>query len=233
LRRSSGRSSSFGGIVKKIKANCPHCTAENQYDRTAAGLHVSCSECGARFVLDYARPQRSCLGSCLTTLLAMVVVGAAAGGLLVYFVGWPLPWGMPFDLPFSEVAEGPPQPAPAPPQPPPVDETAPAPNTSPAPDREPGPETGPESAPEQISQIDAVEETPPIAPSEPAPEPARRTFELREWVDNSGTFRVTARLVQFAGGKVRLEKENGEVIEVPLDRLSENDRNYLMEMFRR
>jgi hypothetical protein len=75
----------------------------------------------------------------------------------------------------------------------------------------------------------------PASPSEPpsASEPGKRTFELREWVDNSGSFRVTARLVQFAQGNVRLEKENGDVIEVPLARLSENDRNYVMDLLKR
>ena len=40
-------------------------------------------------------------------------------------------------------------------------------------------------------------------------------------------------MVQLAGGQVRLEKENGELIEVPLEKLSEDDRNYVMELFKR
>jgi hypothetical protein len=220
--------------VKKINANCPHCGAENRYDRAAAGLHVSCTSCGARFQLDYDRPQRSCLGSCLTILLVLLLAAAAAGGLLVYFAGWPLPWDLPFLRPAAEVAEAPAQPVPAPSteEPGEKNEAAPAPQAEPAPGSEPDSATEPEPAPEPTPPVEPVEEA---SPSEPpsASEPGRRTFELREWVDNSGSFRVTARLVQFAQGNVRLEKENGDVIEVPLARLSENDRNYVMDLLKR
>jgi hypothetical protein len=217
--------------VAKIKTNCPHCGAENRYDPAAAGLHVSCSECGARFQLDYARPQRSCLGSCLTVLLTIALLGAAAGGLAVYFFGWP-PQGLPIDLPFTKVAEIPaeqPVPAPAPTEPSPQ-----PPETEASPAAESGPESEPAPAPEPVAESDPPETAaPPQIESEADPASARRNFELREWVDSSGSFRVTARLVQFAAGKVRLEKENGEVIEVPLERLSENDRNYITEMLKR
>jgi hypothetical protein len=181
--------------MAKIKANCPHCGAANRYDATAAGLHVSCAECGGRFQLDYAKRQRGCLSSCLALLLAILLLGAAAGGLVIYFFGWPLP----VDLPFVEqrkVAEEPPPP------------TAPAP--------------APDPTPAEEAPLQEIEQA-----SDPAP--PERALPQREWVDNTGSFRITARLIEFAEGKVRLEKENGEVIEVSLERLSEVDRKYVRE----
>lgn len=68
----------------------------------------------------------------------------------------------------------------------------------------------------------AVEES--QAPKRPVkpPEP-----ELREWRDASGQFRVEARFRGAAVGKVKLERENGEVVEVAIDRLSEEDQDWI------
>lgn len=46
---------------------------------------------------------------------------------------------------------------------------------------------------------------------------------MREWVDNTGTYTVKARLVQLMDGHVRLLKDNGRTTTVALSRLSEND----------
>jgi hypothetical protein len=50
---------------------------------------------------------------------------------------------------------------------------------------------------------------------------------LREWTDNSGRFKVNAKLVLVLDGKVRLLKETGRTTTVALDRLSKDDRAYV------
>ena len=51
--------------------------------------------------------------------------------------------------------------------------------------------------------------------------------EFRQWVDNSGTYRVNARLVIIYVDKIKLLKENGKVTTVPLSRLSDADFGYV------
>jgi hypothetical protein len=50
---------------------------------------------------------------------------------------------------------------------------------------------------------------------------------LREWTDNSGQFKVKAKLVLVLDGKVRLLKETGRTTTVALERLSKDDRAYV------
>jgi WD40 repeat protein/mono/diheme cytochrome c family protein len=49
----------------------------------------------------------------------------------------------------------------------------------------------------------------------------------REWSDATGKFRVEAELVAVRNGKVILEKPDGSVISVPLDKLSATDQEFL------
>ncbi len=48
----------------------------------------------------------------------------------------------------------------------------------------------------------------------------------RKWTDSTGKYTVEAELVDIKDGKVRLRKEDGSVIAVPLDWLSEADRAF-------
>ena len=50
---------------------------------------------------------------------------------------------------------------------------------------------------------------------------------LRSWVDDTGQFRVQARLIQVLDGHVRLLKTTGRTTTVPLTRLSSADRAYV------
>lgn len=50
---------------------------------------------------------------------------------------------------------------------------------------------------------------------------------LRTWVDDTGHFRVQARLIQVLDGRVRLLKTTGRTTTVPLTRLSAADRTYV------
>jgi len=47
--------------------------------------------------------------------------------------------------------------------------------------------------------------------------------EVRMWTDSTGKFNVRAKLISVLDGKVKLEKEDGRIIELPIQRLSEAD----------
>ncbi len=56
---------------------------------------------------------------------------------------------------------------------------------------------------------------------------ATTAAEQRTWTDNTGKFSVDAELVEATPDSVVLKKATGELITVPVARLSENDRQYL------
>ncbi len=51
--------------------------------------------------------------------------------------------------------------------------------------------------------------------------------ETRTWKDKSGKFSIQAELVESDGTAVTLKKADGKVIKVPVDRLSDEDRQFL------
>ena len=51
--------------------------------------------------------------------------------------------------------------------------------------------------------------------------------EGREWTDTTGKFKIEAELVSVADGNVQLRKKDGSMISVPLDKLSQEDREFL------
>ena len=57
---------------------------------------------------------------------------------------------------------------------------------------------------------------------------AFRGAEYREWTDNTGTYRVQARVAVIFEDRVRLLKDTGKVTTVPLSRLSSRDRAYVL-----
>lgn len=57
--------------------------------------------------------------------------------------------------------------------------------------------------------------------------------QFREWRSAEGDFSVTARLDQYVAGVVTLEREDGGSVEVPEEKLSEDDRQYITEEFKR
>jgi hypothetical protein len=56
--------------------------------------------------------------------------------------------------------------------------------------------------------------------------------QMRIWTDDTGKYRRSARLVRSSQHHVRLQAESGEVLTVPLARLSTSDRQYVREMER-
>lgn len=55
--------------------------------------------------------------------------------------------------------------------------------------------------------------------------------EAREWTDSTGKYRVEAELVDFKDGSVHLRKKNGQVLLVPLEKLSLENRQFVKERF--
>ena len=53
---------------------------------------------------------------------------------------------------------------------------------------------------------------------------------LRTWKSKDGKFSVVAKLVERTDGSVKLERENGKQLDVPLERLSEQDHKFLRKI---
>lgn len=49
----------------------------------------------------------------------------------------------------------------------------------------------------------------------------------RKWQDATGKFNITAKVMSIKDGKVALQKEDGSIVNVPIEKLSEPDRKYL------
>lgn len=54
--------------------------------------------------------------------------------------------------------------------------------------------------------------------------------EIRTWSDSTGKFKIQAKFVSQANGKVKLEREDGRPIEIGLNQLSEDDQKYLKDL---
>jgi len=55
----------------------------------------------------------------------------------------------------------------------------------------------------------------------------RKTSDLRTWKDQTGNFQVDAKLVEFTNGQAVLEKTNGTVVRVPIEKLSQSDQDFI------
>lgn len=53
--------------------------------------------------------------------------------------------------------------------------------------------------------------------------------DVRKWTDESGSFSVEATLLQFDGKIVQLEKPTGDVVSVPIERLSRADQDFVKQ----
>lgn len=63
-----------------------------------------------------------------------------------------------------------------------------------------------------------------------APPPTASTKKLRKWSDRTGQFTVTAEFVEVRGANVHIRREDGKVLAVPIERLSESDQQFLATM---
>lgn len=57
------------------------------------------------------------------------------------------------------------------------------------------------------------------------------TALARKWTDATGTYTVEARLLDFVDGKVRLKKEDGSIIRLPLEKLSQEDQRFIQATY--
>jgi hypothetical protein len=66
------------------------------------------------------------------------------------------------------------------------------------------------------------------APSASRPPPAGASA-IRTWTDSSGKFKIEAKFIALAEGKVTLEKPDGVQIKMPLEKLSAADQKFVTE----
>lgn len=97
------------------------------------------------------------------------------------------------------------------------------------------PAEGPE-LPAAVAGEGAVAPDAPAKTGTPAahPEPeivppaiTRWSPDSRTWTDASGQFKIKADFVSYAAGQVKLKKADGSVIEIPMERLSEEDQKWI------
>jgi hypothetical protein len=98
-----------------------------------------------------------------------------------------------------------------------------------APAKTPPPTRVPASPTSATAQLQSTD---PLLPA------ADGRLQLREWVDDSGSFRVQARLITILEGtilegRVRLLKESGRTTTVPVKRLSAADQSYVAQIIAR
>ena len=83
-----------------------------------------------------------------------------------------------------------------------------------------------QGAPETVSPVE-------VPPLELMPAPEALTVRLpvvpplRRWVDETGLHATVGRFVAVRDDAVEIQKANGRLIRVPLERLSEHDRDYV------
>lgn len=80
---------------------------------------------------------------------------------------------------------------------------------------------------ERQAELDAARLPPAAAPDEVRSAPPVQD-QWRTWKDASGKFSVDAKWRGMAGGVVRLERRDGTILSVPMDRLSGSDRAWVI-----
>lgn len=63
-----------------------------------------------------------------------------------------------------------------------------------------------------------------------APPPTSATNNSRKWSDRTGQFSITAEAVEVRGAHLHLRREDGKVVAVPIDKLSDADQQFLASM---
>ena len=74
--------------------------------------------------------------------------------------------------------------------------------------------------------------TPEPKPVPPKAKSKRESTQLppqivRTWTDRTGTYRVEAEFLSYGAGEVKLRKSSGEVLAVPIERLSDEDQHWV------
>ena len=54
--------------------------------------------------------------------------------------------------------------------------------------------------------------------------------DVRTWTDSTGKFTIEATLLEFADGKVKLERTDGRIVTLPFEKLSAADQQFVEAM---
>lgn len=75
-------------------------------------------------------------------------------------------------------------------------------------------------------------ETPAITPAvdEPPLVPVPPDYVMREWSAKTGKFKTSAKFVARDGNNITIEKEDGKQVTIALDKLSDEDNQYVMAL---
>ena len=57
--------------------------------------------------------------------------------------------------------------------------------------------------------------------------------ELREWTDSTGNHTILASFVKFEGGKAHFKKEDGEDLELSMNKLSKDDQKFIRDILKK
>ena len=85
---------------------------------------------------------------------------------------------------------------------------------------------GPEAKAERTAPV-AQEGTEPVRAADEGVGGEPEQAEFRTWTDTSGKFRTEAALAGVEDGEVRLEKRDGTIVTVPMEKLSDLDQQYV------
>jgi hypothetical protein len=98
----------------------------------------------------------------------------------------------------------------------------------------PAPEPKPATAPAEPADVEdlfgPVPSKKPAAADDPFGASSSLELPMRQWVDNTGNFRVRGRLLSLTTDSVKLLKENGRTASVPMRRLSQADQAYVQQI---
>ncbi|KAK4613903.1 hypothetical protein CLAFUW4_09072 [Fulvia fulva] len=85
-----------------------------------------------------------------------------------------------------------------------------------------------DSADESDAACDTPPETPPASPKLPRAAPQDlKEYPIRTWQDSTGYFRVEGCFVELRGGKSHIQKDDGTILALPIDKLAAQDGEYI------
>lgn len=222
----------FGGMGTQMAhffVHCPQCGLKSNINASSVGTMRKCQNCGNKFIITQPppAPAGSSLGGCVIGLFALLGVGAV---VVLGCCG--------FGMIGSAGRVAPPPATPAAPV-----STSPASAGSQTSDRVPVAETTPmpteappaEPMPTEPMPTEPKPEIPAAAPAFDATTiafaPAETAERTRAFKSTDGKFSVEAVLLAMRNEVVHLRRvDNGNVIEVPMDKLANSDRIWIRKI---
>jgi len=85
---------------------------------------------------------------------------------------------------------------------------------------------------DSANKTKTAEKKPDVSETEPTKKAKSASVQpIRIWKDTSGEFEIKARLIEIKKDSVVLKKEDNTVVEVPLSKLSDQDKKYCRDLF--